>query len=173
MSWEHQEFVESVLLSLGAEIHTLTEKNALHYPRKSIGPAGKPLYQGTQGTGMGMMHSGCLSDLAFWRKVEVGLPLIRMVSVSTADRDDVLVISSLRRVPKASSRRPRREQLDVGSLCWRTRAYTASSCSTFLKKRPRLKYSKHLDHSPFIEPTARHVPLHLCGLALRGRVQNV
>ncbi len=162
MSGEHKELVNLVLPEFEDGTRVIVEATLYMLLCNQFVQHEDSLYQVCQGTGMGMIHSGSLSDLAFWKKVEVGLPLAEFgVHFYGRYRDDVLVISNTKQGAQGIFDVARRR----ASGCWNlvledTSTYSMHMLDLLFYKGPRFKCSQHLDFAPYIKPTARHVPLH-------------
>ncbi len=113
-----------------------------------------------RGSGMGEVHSGALSDLAFWVIVEQHLNLGEHVTLYLRFRDDVLVVAeSLEHAQNLVKQIQSRAK-----GCWTvsidaTSTYGVPMLDSLVYVGPRFKASGILDHAPYIKPTAVHVPL--------------
>ncbi len=124
---------------------------------------GDALYRVEVGTGMGQIHSGIVSDLAFWQLVERHLPLNNFESgvlCFLRFRDDVFVVTR--------GRQEADEFFNLfkakASVSWivereSVRSFGTPMLDAKIYKGPGFSKNGILYFAPFIKPTARHIPL--------------
>jgi len=121
-------------------------------------------WQVVRGSGMGEVHSGSVADLSFARLVEDNLDLPCWgIRLYRRFRDDIFFVAD----SEAQARVFTAHLVAKAAPHWRVSIDRLSDfgvpmLDTYLYVGPGFTISRRLDVSPFIKPTAVHIPLSWC-----------
>ncbi len=163
MSGEHDVLIGAVVPMVLPERRELLEAMLWCLLRNQFVKHGDITFQVMEGSGMGQIHSGTLSDLALWSLVERNL-VAGMHGLGIYGylrfRDDSFLVgrdaqSIAEFVKKFETGTKGIWKVEVGPV----ERYSCPFLDLSIYKGPRFHASGKLDHVPYTKPTARHVVL--------------
>ena len=161
MSGSHAKLIEVVVGLLRPELRSVATDLLWLVLGSQIVCKFERCWRVLSGTGMGQVHSGSLSDLAFWQIVESKLDFVRLgILCLVRFRDDLFLVTK----STTSAANTHREMNRLAAGMWTvelesTGQYSACMLDCMLYKGPSFMSEGRLDFAPHIKETARHVPL--------------